>query len=84
MHRIGRTGRAGASGKALSLADEEYVYSLEDIEKYIGQKIPVDWADDAMYVREIRRSPEEKQRAAAKPSRPHPSGRRRFPAREKR
>jgi ATP-dependent RNA helicase RhlB len=62
VHRIGRTGRAGATGKAISLADEEYVYSLEDIEKYIGQKIPVDWADEGMYVREIRRTFEEKQK----------------------
>jgi ATP-dependent RNA helicase RhlB len=62
VHRIGRTGRAGATGKAISLADEEYVYSLEDIEKYIGQKIPVEWADESMYVREIRRTLEEKQK----------------------
>ncbi len=65
VHRIGRTGRAGATGKALSLADEEYVFSLEEIEKYIGQKIPVQWAEDTMYVKEIRRTAEEKQRAAA-------------------
>ncbi len=65
VHRIGRTGRAGATGKALSLADEEYVFSLEDIEKYIGQKIPVEWAEDTMYIKEIRRSAEEKQRASA-------------------
>jgi ATP-dependent RNA helicase RhlB len=63
VHRIGRTGRAGASGKALSLADEEYVYSLEDIEKFIDQKIPVEWADESMYVREIRRTAEEKQKS---------------------
>ena len=63
VHRIGRTGRAGASGKALSLADEEYVYSLDEIEKYIGQKIPVEWADESMYVREIRRSPEERMKS---------------------
>ncbi len=63
VHRIGRTGRAGATGRAISLADEEYVYSLEEIEKYIGQKIPVAWAEDTMYVREIRRTAEEKQRS---------------------
>lgn len=63
VHRIGRTGRAGAAGKAISLADEEYVYSLEEIENYIGQKIPVEWADESMYVREIRRTAQEKSRS---------------------
>lgn len=66
VHRIGRTGRAGASGKAVSLADEEYVYSLEEIEKFIGKKVPVAWADESMYAEEIRRTAEEKQRAGAR------------------
>ena len=63
VHRIGRTGRAGATGKALSLACEEYVFSLESIEQYIGQKIPVDWADEGLFVKEIRRTYEEKQKS---------------------
>jgi ATP-dependent RNA helicase RhlB len=86
VHRIGRTGRAGASGKAISLADEEYVYSLEEIERYIGKKIPVEWADESMYAKEVRRTAEEKQQAAARKqpfSHPAP-GRRRFPTRAKR
>jgi len=85
VHRIGRTGRAGATGKALSLADEEYVYSLEGIEKYIGQKIPIEWAEDAMYIREIRRTAEEKKHAAAVATQKHhhPSKNRRFESRTK-
>jgi len=71
VHRIGRTGRAGASGKAVSLADEEYVYSLEEIEKFIGKKVPVAWADESMYAKEIRRTAEEKQKAGASRQQPH-------------
>jgi ATP-dependent RNA helicase RhlB len=72
VHRIGRTGRAGAEGKAISLACEEYVYSLDAIEEYVGQKVPVDWAEDTMYEREIRRTAEERQRAAERPRPPLP------------
>jgi ATP-dependent RNA helicase RhlB len=77
VHRIGRTGRAGATGRAISLADEEYVYSLEDIEKYIGQKIPVEWADEGMYVREIRRTFEERQKRSTEYQTHRSSGNRR-------
>lgn len=45
VHRIGRTARAGNSGKSITLADEEFVYGLEAIEKYIKMKIPVIWPE---------------------------------------
>jgi len=42
VHRIGRTARVGKDGDAVSFACEEFVYSLPEIEEYIGSKIPVD------------------------------------------
>jgi ATP-dependent RNA helicase RhlB len=44
VHRIGRTGRAGAVGTAVSIACEDYVFSLDAIQKLIGREIPVEWA----------------------------------------
>ncbi len=41
VHRIGRTGRAGADGTALSFCDAQEKEYLRDIEKLIGKKIPV-------------------------------------------
>ena len=41
VHRIGRTGRAKASGIALSFCDAEERAYLRDIQKLIAQKIPV-------------------------------------------
>ncbi len=50
VHRIGRTARAGASGKAISLACETYVYSLEAIEEFVGYKLPAELASDELLV----------------------------------
>lgn len=41
VHRIGRTGRAGSSGIALSFCDDEEMEYLKDIEKLISRSIPV-------------------------------------------
>ncbi|HEY0030593.1 MAG TPA: DEAD/DEAH box helicase [Bacteroidia bacterium] len=41
VHRIGRTGRAGASGIAIAFCDAEEKEYLRDIEKLIGKKVPV-------------------------------------------
>lgn len=40
VHRIGRTGRAGMSGIAISLCEEEEIPYLKDIQKLIGKTIP--------------------------------------------
>ncbi len=71
VHRIGRTARAGKSGKAITLADEEFVYGLEAIEKYINMKIPVIWPDNLPVVEDKSLSmPQEvrRQRSKTKPT----------------
>jgi ATP-dependent RNA helicase RhlB len=50
VHRIGRTARAGKPGKAITLACEHYVYYVEPIEEFIGQKIPVAWPEEGWFV----------------------------------
>ncbi len=40
VHRIGRTGRAGALGEAISLVSEAETRYLKDIEKLIGNSLP--------------------------------------------
>ncbi|MDR1657311.1 MAG: DEAD/DEAH box helicase [Deltaproteobacteria bacterium] len=49
IHRIGRTARAGKSGRAVSFACEEHVFHLEAIENILGEKIPVVWPDDDLF-----------------------------------
>ncbi len=41
VHRIGRTGRAGASGRAISFCDRDERPFLGDIERLIRQRLPV-------------------------------------------
>ncbi len=41
VHRIGRTGRAGAQGVSISFLSEDDAFNLPTIEKAIGQKLPL-------------------------------------------
>lgn len=41
VHRIGRTGRAGLGGRAISFCDFEEKQLLKDIQKLIGKTLPV-------------------------------------------
>lgn len=48
VHRIGRTARAGKSGKAYTFCSEQDVYSLPPIERYIEKQIPSRVAEENM------------------------------------
>jgi ATP-dependent RNA helicase RhlB len=56
VHRIGRTARAGAFGKAISFADEDLVFHLPEIEEYIGRKIPSVFPEEDDFCRDYKRS----------------------------
>jgi len=49
VHRIGRTGRAGNTGKAVSLACEKFLENLYPIERYIGKMLPERKAPVSLY-----------------------------------
>ncbi|MGD0678401.1 MAG: DEAD/DEAH box helicase [Polyangiaceae bacterium] len=42
VHRIGRTGRAGASGRAISFCDQDERGLLRDVERFIRRRLPTD------------------------------------------
>ncbi|MCK4622467.1 MAG: DEAD/DEAH box helicase [Desulfuromonadales bacterium] len=68
VHRIGRTARAGAMGRAISFADEETVYQLDDIEDFLGKRIPSEMPlDEDFYFNYKRAVPKRKKPPEKKP-----------------
>lgn len=53
VHRIGRTARAGKSGKAYTLCSEQDVYNLPAIERYVETPIPSSMASDEMFIEDV-------------------------------
>jgi ATP-dependent RNA helicase RhlB len=54
VHRIGRTGRAGSSGHAISFACEKYAINLPAIEGYIRHPIPVTDYDSQQLLDDVK------------------------------
>jgi ATP-dependent RNA helicase RhlE len=53
VHRIGRTGRAGATGEAISIVSADEIKQLQDIEQLIGKHIEREYVDDFDPVHEL-------------------------------
>ena len=68
VHRVGRTGRNGMSGVALSFCTAEDIGLLRDIEHLIGQKIDVD-TDQEFHVDPPERAPRTHKKFGRKPPR---------------
>jgi superfamily II DNA/RNA helicase len=62
VHRIGRTGRAGAEGLAFSLVGDQDVESLQRIEDYLKHKLNIGWIEDAEIIQEFKPLPREDRR----------------------
>ncbi len=88
VHRIGRTGRAGATGKAVSFCSPEEREFLRDIEKLIQQTIPVedrhDWHLDCLAERHARGGRGDRSHQERKKPRRSGRARRRFGRRHSR
>jgi ATP-dependent RNA helicase RhlE len=73
VHRIGRTGRAGASGLAVSFVSGRDARSLAEIEKLIGRKVEVEPLDIDDERRSRARPPRSAEGARAAASAPAPA-----------
>ncbi len=65
VHRIGRTGRAGANGLAFSFVSDRDVDALKRVEDYLRHKVDVAWLEDTEILKDFKPMPSD---------RPHRSG----------
>jgi ATP-dependent RNA helicase RhlE len=71
VHRIGRTGRAGASGTAVSFCDSEEREDLRQVEKLLGRKIPVVEHHPYLSKLPVHQAVAEHRRRTGRSGRPH-------------
>lgn len=87
VHRIGRTGRAGAEGQAISLVDAEEAQMLAAIEKVLKRQIPrvadTGYEKVSLDVVNGRSSAPQRNKPASNPSAARPGNQRRRPAGDK-
>ena len=60
VHRIGRTGRAGAKGIAFSLVSDRDVDALSRVEGYLKHKLATDYLDEQQLVKEFKAMPSDR------------------------
>ena len=77
VHRIGRTARVGAEGKAYTLACDDYVYSLDAVHKFVGYEIPVCFAPEELFAEVVPYKPKPRSTSRPKPHGRRPGGGRR-------
>jgi superfamily II DNA/RNA helicase len=74
VHRIGRTGRAGEKGRAMSLVGDRDVEALSRIETYLGHKVTIGWIDEADIIKEFKEFPRDRSYAERNEGRPGGGG----------
>ena len=62
VHRIGRTGRAGAKGIAFSLVSDRDVEALGRVEEYLRHKVDSGWIEDSDLVKDYVAFPSDRHR----------------------
>jgi len=72
VHRIGRTGRAGATGISISFATEDEAFQLPAIEEFLGEKLNCTYPEDALLAKLPSPSSEKTGSAKSRPRNPQP------------